>query len=92
MQEARVSVRCEDTYEAAFYISNGAVLLDVHVRARRGRRNTFHEQWVIDLNNVNKTDISSWREHTALGNVRACKEARLKLKERIKKILYSGTT
>lgn len=85
-----MTIKVEDTYEAAFYMMNGAVVTDFSYRKipknRRLKKTTYKLQWVMMMEGVQLDDVEAWKLHIAVVNVRAYKEQRLKLKMKIRKI------
>jgi hypothetical protein len=72
-----------DTYEAAYYMLNGARL----IRARRLPVSAAHREkylsawrWILTLENVPPDFQTRWRQRQAFANIRELAQVRMKIK------------
>lgn len=85
-------VRLTDTYEAAWYIMNGAQLADVLVKTvEHGKRQIVGRSicWILTLKNVSNEAIEEWRTKQACANLAKFRLARMSIKRFVKKHEYS---
>lgn len=93
MTSTTKTVQVRDIYEAAYYQTQGAVFIRARNRSlpankydKKGRK----VYWVIQMGNVPLSAIDDWKTFRAKVNAREYKNARIKLKNKVKK--YLGQT
>lgn len=82
-------MRVFDTYEATWYLMNGASIVSVAARkvASKKARHGIGYQWIIQMDAVSPEWVKQWREGRATGNLKDYANKRLKLKDRVKDFL-----
>ena len=73
-----------DSYEAAYYMTLGAVVSRISSRTisdHKAKRLGFKKQWIMTLDNVPKWAVMGWNESMGYVQVHKFKKARLKLKK-----------
>lgn len=89
MNPEKRSVR--NTYEAAFYMTQGAVITNVEISkiAENSKKRTFKQryQWIVELDHVSYGAVRLWKTHQAVANVRDIERERNRIKRFVKKIL-----
>ena len=81
-------VRCEDTYQAAWYLMNGGNFVSFekrYIKAGKGKKYGIHQQWIMNIIDVPEAAITAWKNGTAKGSIRQFADARRRLKRLVKK-------
>lgn len=82
----------QNTYEAAYYLSEGATLSEAKVRKVRENKITklgYRNQWVMTLTGVPRKAIETWKNGTAQVNARTFEYKRVKLKKKVYKLTHT---
>ena len=78
----RVNRKVNNTYEATYYIMDGAKIDQIEYRKTK----SGYHNWIFHLSNVNSNCVEKWRLGTAKVNVRKFQDERLRLKKIASKI------
>ncbi len=76
----------DNTYEATYYLMNGAKLVGVefrHVPENKQKKLRYLTNWIMTMRGVSRVEIELWKARIAEVNVRDFEIARRKLKRMV---------
>jgi len=85
-----MTIESDDTYETAYYVMSGAKIVSARERRIRGKNAIKIGApfiWIATLEDVSQECIDLWKSKKARANLIAFKDARLKVKKKVKKLL-----
>lgn len=80
------TVETSDTYEAAWYLMRGGVLVAVafgKISENKKARSGHIQKYTFTIDKIESQFVRYWKEHRAMGNVREFANARRSLKRKI---------
>ena len=91
----RVTRKVKNTYEAAFYMCNGAELIAVRatpVKKSKRAKSSFSHHWICTLKDVRARDVEMWQQNRAYCNVQEFESARKQLKREVKRAIKDSNS
>lgn len=84
-----MEIKTADTYEASWYLMNGAVLKEIEfgkIQENKWSKKGYTKLYKMILTDVQPRLVDYWKSHRPTGNVRRFSEVRQHLKRKIQKL------
>lgn len=77
-------MKITDTYKAAYFMTQGAKIVDVEIRKTPSKKKLFNNTWIIELEDVSEKSLDTWNKGTAMVYVNDFRRERLRIKKYVK--------